>query len=58
MTTIYRPWSPSRGTAGPGLSTDRDAVVGIIGTLNQGAIALDSQPDWVLQCARADWQAE
>ena len=57
MTIVYRPYSPSRGSAGPAVSTDRDAVVAMVSTLNQGCLTLDgATPDWVLQSGEVDWR--
>lgn len=56
MTTVYRPYSPSRGSAGPAVSADRDAVVGMVSVLNQGCLTLDTTPDWVLQSGEVDWR--
>ena len=57
MTIVYRPYSTSRGSAGPAVSTDRDAVAGMVSTLNQGCLTLDgATPDWVLQSGEVNWR--
>lgn len=55
-TTVYRPYSPSRGSAGPAMSTNRDEVVGMVSVLNQGCSTLDTTPDWVLQSGEVNWR--
>lgn len=56
-TTIYRPFSPSRGSAGPAVSTDRAAVVGMVSALNQGCLTLDgATPDWAVQSGEVNWR--
>lgn len=55
MTTAYRAYSPTRDDY-HGLTDDRDAMRGIVGTLNQGAACGLYPPDWVIQTGHITWK--
>ena len=55
MTVVFRAYSPSRDDH-HGLTGDRDAMRGIVGTLNQGAACGPYPPDWTIQTGYITWK--